>query len=582
MHERVIAGDAGGHGFRWTDVEAPTPDEMRALYERFGLPAHLPAEEPRTPRPAVFEEEGFVFVALVGASGDGLGAVRCLVGPDWLLTVHAHPLDGLDAMARTATSPATALAALAKGLVTGIVDAVGRLDDEVAQMEQGRSGTRRRYGGGSATFGRPVLTQRDVLTRLGGEDGPAPRDDPASRSLRNSAERLAGVGVEVERFARRSTTRPTDRQNEVVKRLTVVAAVFLPLTFITGVLRPELRLAGRRGRRRRRLPPAGDRPPRRGGPAAVRTPRTVRLVVATILRWPSTSARRTAIGLRTMKFGGSSVADADKIRNVATRIAAAKESGDAVLAVVSARGKTTDGLVDLAYEISDRPDPREMDMLLSTGRAHLLRPDGDGAPRPGPRRDLRSPARRPGSSPTTPTPRPRSSRSAPTACAPRSTGATSPSSPASRASRPTTTTSRRSAAAAPTPPPSPSPRRSRPTSARSTPTSPASSPPIRASSRAPQADAGQPRGDARDGRDGLEGARAALRGVRPPPPGPTARPLVLLPRGGHLDHEGDPAMEKAIVTGLAHRTDEAKITIAGVQNRPGVAAGSSRRSPTGT
>ena len=68
-----------------------------------------------------------------------------------------------------------------------------------------------------------------------------------------------------------------------------------------------------------------------------------------------------------MKFGGSSVADADKIRNVATRIAAAKEGGDDVLAVVSARGKTTDGLVDLAYEISDRPDPREMDMLLSTG-----------------------------------------------------------------------------------------------------------------------------------------------------------------------------------------------------------------------
>ena len=68
-----------------------------------------------------------------------------------------------------------------------------------------------------------------------------------------------------------------------------------------------------------------------------------------------------------MKFGGSSVADAEKIQNVARRIAAAKESGDDVVAVVSARGKTTDGLVALAYEISDRPDPREMDMLLSTG-----------------------------------------------------------------------------------------------------------------------------------------------------------------------------------------------------------------------
>ena len=68
-----------------------------------------------------------------------------------------------------------------------------------------------------------------------------------------------------------------------------------------------------------------------------------------------------------MKFGGSSVADADMIRNVARRIAAAAESGDRVVAVVSARGKTTDGLVQLANEISDRPDARELDMLLSTG-----------------------------------------------------------------------------------------------------------------------------------------------------------------------------------------------------------------------
>ena len=68
-----------------------------------------------------------------------------------------------------------------------------------------------------------------------------------------------------------------------------------------------------------------------------------------------------------MKFGGSSVADAEKIKNVARRIADARETGDDVVAVVSARGKTTDGLVALAQEISDRPDPREMDMLLSTG-----------------------------------------------------------------------------------------------------------------------------------------------------------------------------------------------------------------------
>ena len=73
------------------------------------------------------------------------------------------------------------------------------------------------------------------------------------------------------------------------------------------------------------------------------------------------------IGLRVMKFGGTSVADAEKITNVAGRIAAAKESGDDVVAVVSARGKTTDELVGMAHEISSDPNPQEMDMLLSTG-----------------------------------------------------------------------------------------------------------------------------------------------------------------------------------------------------------------------
>ncbi|MEO2057936.1 MAG: aspartate kinase, partial [Thermoleophilia bacterium] len=73
------------------------------------------------------------------------------------------------------------------------------------------------------------------------------------------------------------------------------------------------------------------------------------------------------MAIRVMKFGGSSVADAERIRAVAGRIAAARDEGDDVVAVLSAMGKTTDGLVSLADEISSAPAPREMDMLLSTG-----------------------------------------------------------------------------------------------------------------------------------------------------------------------------------------------------------------------
>ena len=68
-----------------------------------------------------------------------------------------------------------------------------------------------------------------------------------------------------------------------------------------------------------------------------------------------------------MKFGGTSVAGTEELKRAADRIVAAREAGKRVVAVLSARGKTTDRLVEAAREMSDRPDPREMDMLLSIG-----------------------------------------------------------------------------------------------------------------------------------------------------------------------------------------------------------------------
>ena len=68
-----------------------------------------------------------------------------------------------------------------------------------------------------------------------------------------------------------------------------------------------------------------------------------------------------------MKFGGTSVAGAEDIKRAAARIVAARESGRKVVAVLSARGQTTDDLVEMAQEVSGRPEPREMDMLLSVG-----------------------------------------------------------------------------------------------------------------------------------------------------------------------------------------------------------------------
>src|SRR5262249_37370298 len=73
-----------------------------------------------------------------------------------------------------------------------------------------------------------------------------------------------------------------------------------------------------------------------------------------------------SMALIVQKYGGSSVADADKIKNVARRVAESASEHQLVV-VVSAMGKTTDGLVNLAARISPTPDPREMAMLLATG-----------------------------------------------------------------------------------------------------------------------------------------------------------------------------------------------------------------------
>jgi aspartate kinase len=68
-----------------------------------------------------------------------------------------------------------------------------------------------------------------------------------------------------------------------------------------------------------------------------------------------------------MKFGGTSVADPEKIKDVARRLVAARAEGNRVVAVLSAMGDSTDELVRLAYEVSPRPKPRELDMLISVG-----------------------------------------------------------------------------------------------------------------------------------------------------------------------------------------------------------------------
>ncbi|MCY3656569.1 MAG: aspartate kinase [Chloroflexi bacterium] len=75
------------------------------------------------------------------------------------------------------------------------------------------------------------------------------------------------------------------------------------------------------------------------------------------------------MALVVQKYGGSSVADAEKIQHVARRIFARHSAGDRVVAVVSAMGKRTDELIALTAQITSNPRPRELDMLMATGEA---------------------------------------------------------------------------------------------------------------------------------------------------------------------------------------------------------------------
>ena len=200
-----------------------------------------------------------------------------------------------------------------------------------------------------------------------------------------------------------------------------------------------------------------------------------------------------------MKFGGTSVADTERLKAVARRIVAAREQGERVVAVLSAMGDSTDDLVALAYEMSPRPKPRELDMLISVGERISCALAAMAIHDLGPRGDLAHRLAGRASSPTRRTARRRSSTCARSASTRRSTPAASCSSPASRASPPTST-SRRSAAAARTRRRWRWRPRSAPRSARSTRTSTASSPPTRAScSEARKLARRQLRGDARDG-----------------------------------------------------------------------------------
>ena len=86
----------------------------------------------------------------------------------------------------------------------------------------------------------------------------------------------------------------------------------------------------------------------------------------------STQVPSNPVALLVQKFGGTSVADADRMREVADHVKRTRTRGDDVVLVVSAMGKETDELLRLADEVNDDPSGREMDMLITSGERKAI------------------------------------------------------------------------------------------------------------------------------------------------------------------------------------------------------------------
>ena len=89
------------------------------------------------------------------------------------------------------------------------------------------------------------------------------------------------------------------------------------------------------------------------------------------------------MSLIVQKYGGTSVGSIEKIRHVAQRVIAMKKKGNDMVVVLSAMSGETDQLIRLAQEMTETPNPRELDVLISTGEQVSSRPVQHGRPEPG-------------------------------------------------------------------------------------------------------------------------------------------------------------------------------------------------------
>jgi magnesium transporter len=262
VDDDAIAALARAGGFFWLDILAPTAQDAALLHGGLGLTAPAVTEAERWGRRPAFSDQGgwslvVLYAAAPATDEDRLCEVHCLVAPHFVVTVRREDCAALQqAFVRAAHAgadlcPALVVAKVADALAESLLPLVSELDergedlgdlvleDPTAAVQREILDTRRRL----IELRRVVMPQRDVVGRLSGaEADELPGVTSAiSRHLRNSYDRMVRVGDALD-AARDAAQAATDvylatvnnRLNQIMKELTVIAGIFLPLTFLTG------------------------------------------------------------------------------------------------------------------------------------------------------------------------------------------------------------------------------------------------------------------------------------------------------------------------------------------------------------
>jgi magnesium transporter len=244
--------------FFWLDLTAPRDEDLERLRHELDLEPP-PAHESGTRRRLFADHERYVALVFRGAdlAGDRIEPfdVSVYISGDFVVTYHEAEVEELERLRRRLThrggqdeqlAVARVLDAITDSFVTvlsSVDEQINEIEDEVIERPRGRQLTR------IASLQRELLKlrrivnpQRDMLMRSGDEIADLPGLEPADKDyLHEVADYLARISEQIDHFADLLTSatdiylsRVSNQLNDIMKRLTIVATIFLPLTFVTG------------------------------------------------------------------------------------------------------------------------------------------------------------------------------------------------------------------------------------------------------------------------------------------------------------------------------------------------------------